>query len=207
MDISSDDDGVTKRRNEERECGKENIPPPDHDLVAASMGGNMVGGSNNNSSCNKDRIESLAASVEEVTTVKTRRARYAVEDVDAMDDVLAQRSPLGDLRPADHYPDGLDGSSIHVFTEVVEKEEKVEHAGVSGEGEVKSAGPDAERGVPQTEEVTTQVALEEKISPIEDILGTEKGTVIDNAADGQRIVDEVPAPVVDAVVSGDAVTV
>ena len=32
LDISSDDDCMTKKRNEERERGKENIPPPDHDV-------------------------------------------------------------------------------------------------------------------------------------------------------------------------------
>lgn len=112
LDISSDDDCITKRRKEERDCEKENIPPPDHRVASTSTPAH-----------NNARTESLSIETDAKVTkssdvpVFPSQSKASTDKEDLMIDVLAARSPLGDLRAADYYPDGLDGSSIHVFTE------------------------------------------------------------------------------------------
>ena len=92
LDISSDDDFETKRKNEDFERGKENIPPPDFcpaqprtQLSADSM--------------DTDKGTSTEH-------VKLPRLRKIAQD--AMDE---DRLPLGDLPAADFYGEGLDATS------------------------------------------------------------------------------------------------
>lgn len=89
LDISSDDDVETKKRNEELERGKENIPPPDFALA---------------------QPHSSSASTEEQATpdagVKMPRLREVKQD--AMDE---DRKPLGDLPAAEFYGEGCDKDS------------------------------------------------------------------------------------------------
>lgn len=100
LDISSDDDVETKRRNEDR--GKENVPPPDFcplqtrpQLTADSM----------------DTAEEA-----QVEHVKLPRLRKIAQD--AMEE---DRSPLGDLPAADFYGEGLDATSYVTVDVVLEK--------------------------------------------------------------------------------------
>ncbi|KAF2792701.1 hypothetical protein K505DRAFT_246135 [Melanomma pulvis-pyrius CBS 109.77] len=92
LDISSDDDFETKRRNEEMERGKENIPPPDF--------------------CPTQPRAQLAADSMDTTEatptehVKLPRLRKIAQD--AMDE---DRLPLGDLPAAEFYGEGLDATS------------------------------------------------------------------------------------------------
>ena len=112
LDISSDDDCITKRRKEERDCEKENIPPPDHGVVSAPAP------THNNARAASLSFETDIKAVKPSDLqVSVSQAKESSDNVDPMVDVMAVRSPLGDLRAADYYPDGLDGSSIHVFTE------------------------------------------------------------------------------------------
>ncbi|EON63109.1 hypothetical protein W97_02336 [Coniosporium apollinis CBS 100218] len=98
LDISSDDDCETKRKDEDRERGKENIPPPD--FLAGPM--NTASGS---ASLNSAQTEAAAEPVK----LKSRRHR----ENDAMDE---DRVALGDLPAAEYYGEGLDASS-YVFVD------------------------------------------------------------------------------------------
>lgn len=90
LDISSDDDAATRRQNELREKGKENIPPPEH---FANLPANAV-------------VEASGASAA-VPSKSARRSRKNISP-DAM---LEDRKPLEDLPASDFYPEGLDASS------------------------------------------------------------------------------------------------
>ena len=139
LDISSDDDCMTKRRNEERERGKENIPPPDHEAAAPAT-----------ATRNNARAEPLSIYTDPkiikstLLSVLDSEAKTTPDTVDPMIDVLAERSPLGDLRTADYYPEGLDGSSIQVFTETSKSESTAAQAGAT------------ENGVTEAEQKATQ---------------------------------------------------
>lgn len=92
LDISSDDDVETKKRNEELERGKENIPPPE---FLASL---------SHAATAEAAVETSELQIEE--PVKRPRLRKFVQD--AMDE---DRRPLGDLPPCDFYGEGCDASS------------------------------------------------------------------------------------------------
>lgn len=92
LDISSDDDVETKKRNEELERGKENIPPPDFLLAQPRTALAEAG------------LESSELQIEE--PIKRPRLRKFVQD--AMDE---DRKPLGDLVPSEFYGEGCDASS------------------------------------------------------------------------------------------------
>ncbi|KAF2841215.1 hypothetical protein M501DRAFT_532321 [Patellaria atrata CBS 101060] len=94
LDISSDDDCITKRKNEERERGKENIPPPE--WVAMSN-------PSRSPRMNADLVSSSGDALPESKSLKRRHS-----DIDAM---VEDRSPLGNLNTEDFYPEGLDASS------------------------------------------------------------------------------------------------
>ncbi|KAJ9639872.1 hypothetical protein H2199_006105 [Coniosporium tulheliwenetii] len=94
LDISSDDDCDTKRKSEDSERGKENIPPSD--FLAGPM--NSASGS---ASLNSTQAEAATEPVKP----KSRRHR----EKDAMDE---DRVALGDLPAADYYGEGLDASSF-----------------------------------------------------------------------------------------------
>ena len=93
LDISSDDDEATKRQNEARERGKENIPPEWN--MAASTGGAA-----------DVQVPEVAAE----PVKKSIRQRKAAGPDDMVDDAL--RSPLGDLPAKDFYAEGLDEKSV-----------------------------------------------------------------------------------------------
>ncbi|KAF1967318.1 hypothetical protein BU23DRAFT_516637 [Bimuria novae-zelandiae CBS 107.79] len=84
LDISSDDDVETKKRNEDLECGKENIPPPDFALAQPQA----------------------ALDVSAGVGVKMPRLREVKQD--AMDE---DRKPLGDLPATEFYGEGCDRDS------------------------------------------------------------------------------------------------
>lgn len=95
LDISSDDDANTRRRDEEREKGKENIPPPEH-LANIPAG-------NSSSAASGIQQDSVGNPV----TTKAARSRKHM-DPDAM---VEDRAALGELPAQDFYADGLDASS------------------------------------------------------------------------------------------------
>lgn len=97
LDISSDDDAVTRRRDEEREKGKENIPPPEH-LVGLPAGN----GSTAATSLQQDA--QLLAKATATTSARAKRAAHP----DAM---LEDRQALGELAPEDFYAAGSEPSS------------------------------------------------------------------------------------------------
>ncbi|OCK86719.1 uncharacterized protein K441DRAFT_683126 [Cenococcum geophilum 1.58] len=108
LDISSDDDCEKKRRNEEMERGKENIPPPDFFIAPATA------------SANVDAPEAdSSAPMPEATpqSVKLPKLRRLLAQ-DAMDQ---DRSPLSDLPAADYYGPGLDASSYVTVDAAPEK--------------------------------------------------------------------------------------
>ncbi|KAF2826750.1 hypothetical protein CC86DRAFT_349788 [Ophiobolus disseminans] len=91
LDISSDDDAITKQHNDEQERGKENIPPPNFLLSQPRV--------------HLPTEESLEGpKVEE--PAKRPRLRKFVQD--AMEE---DRRPLGDLVASDFYAEGCDASS------------------------------------------------------------------------------------------------
>lgn len=102
LDISSDDDFETKRRNEEMERGKENIPPPDF--------------------CPTQPRAQLSAdsmdTAEETPTEHVKLPRLRKIAQDAMDE---DRLPLGDLPAADFYGEGLDATSYVTVDVTLEK--------------------------------------------------------------------------------------
>lgn len=105
LDISSDDDFETKRRNEELERGKENIPPPDF--------------------CpSQPRAQASASAMEgtepasDVVTEHVKLPRLRKIAQDAMDE---DRSPLSDLPAAEFYGEGLDASSYVTVDTGIEK--------------------------------------------------------------------------------------
>ncbi len=96
LDISSDDDSETRRKNEASECGKENIPPPDA-LAHAQT----------------DRRSSATSS----TSIEQLKSRMHLrQDIasDVMTEAPGPRSPLSDLPAADYYAEGLDASSVAI---------------------------------------------------------------------------------------------
>lgn len=89
LDISSDDDAESKRRNEELSRGKENVPPPE--WVAAQQA-RLVQPSNA-----EEHVDDL-----------TKRPRLRKFVQDAMDE---DRRPLGDLPPCEFYAAGCDATT------------------------------------------------------------------------------------------------
>lgn len=102
LDISSDDDCETKRRNEDLECGKENVPPTDFVPMQPS------------SRSSEDAVGSDDAVA--VEPVKRRRMKKILQD--AMDE---DRRPLGDLPPAEFYGEGCDARSYVTVDAVLDR--------------------------------------------------------------------------------------
>ena len=135
LDISSDDDFETKKRNEDLERGKENIPPPDFLM-------------------NQPRIQ-VSADVMETgletdslvqEPVKRPRLRTFVQD--AMDE---DRKPLGDLQPSEFYGEGCDASSYVTVDLGIEKP-----SGLSKEINLSSSEPEEEQKANQVVEVEVE---------------------------------------------------
>lgn len=99
LDISSDDDVETKKRNEDLERGKENIPPPDFLLA-------------------QPRVQSSGVDAELRVEEPVKRPRLRAFVQDAMDE---DRKPLGDLPPSEYYGDGCDASSYVTVDVGIEK--------------------------------------------------------------------------------------
>jgi hypothetical protein len=137
LDISSDDDFETKRRNEDR--GKENVPPPDFCPVQPRA------------QFSADSMDT--AEETQVEHVKLPRLRKIAQD--AMDE---DRSPLGDLPAADFYGEGLDATS-YVTVDVAP--EKPSH--LSKEFDFGTA-PEVEE--PVKEETTEVIAPAEPQEPV-----------------------------------------
>lgn len=89
LDISSDEDAESKKRNEELSRGKENVPPPE-----------WVG-------AQQTRLTQTSEAVAHVDE-STNHSRLRPVVQDAMDE---DRKPLGDLPPCDFYAAGCDASS------------------------------------------------------------------------------------------------
>ncbi|KAF2179847.1 hypothetical protein K469DRAFT_297120 [Zopfia rhizophila CBS 207.26] len=105
LDISSDDDCETKRKNEELERGKENIPPPDFFAAPANR--------EQAAEAMEDAEPVLDASPEHVKMPRLRKIAQ-----DAMDE---DRSPLSDLPAAEFYGPGLDATSYVTVDVTIEK--------------------------------------------------------------------------------------
>jgi hypothetical protein len=105
LDISSDDDCETRRRNEELERGKENIPPPGHSSFRIH--------SNDFASRDGRLGDEAQGSLSEPT--KHPRLRKIAQD--AMDE---DRSPLSDLPAAEFYGPGLDATSYATVDVAIE---------------------------------------------------------------------------------------
>lgn len=99
LDISSDDDCETRRRKDELERGKENIPPPD--WVAHTRA-------------------SRPATTVPVHKGVSRKEKLAATNV-LVDAMQEDRSALGALATEDFYPDGLDEHSVEIV-DVPEKQ-------------------------------------------------------------------------------------
>ncbi|KAF2113537.1 hypothetical protein BDV96DRAFT_601039 [Lophiotrema nucula] len=155
LDISSDDDVETKKRNEELERGKENIPPPDffpsqtQDIFSS---------------------ESVDATQETLANhVRLPRLRKIAQD--AMDE---DRSPLGDLPAADFYGEGLDANSYVTVDATIEKP-----SGLSKEFDFSIATPKKEPAQQDTIEPST---VEESIQIFADETATNDPPILAQAA-------------------------
>ncbi|KAF2021406.1 hypothetical protein BU24DRAFT_487835 [Aaosphaeria arxii CBS 175.79] len=111
LDISSDDDAETKKKNDELERGKENIPPPDFVAQQAAAADPTPAPS---APAEETDVKEQTASIEH--TVKLPRLRNIAQD--AMDE---DRSPLKDLPPAEFYAEGLDASSYVTVDASIER--------------------------------------------------------------------------------------
>ncbi|KAF2650482.1 hypothetical protein K491DRAFT_682948 [Lophiostoma macrostomum CBS 122681] len=103
LDISSDDDFNTKKRNDELERGKENVPPPDFRPAQSSAR-------------TQDGSDSIEAAEPSLEHVKLPRLRNIAQD--AMDE---DRSPLKDLPASEFYGEGLDANSYVTVDAGIEK--------------------------------------------------------------------------------------
>ncbi|KAF1847914.1 uncharacterized protein K460DRAFT_403229 [Cucurbitaria berberidis CBS 394.84] len=102
LDISSDDDVETKKRNQDLERGKENIPPPDFFVAQPRV--------------QALEAEGVEAELQIEEPAKRPRLRQFVQD--AMDE---DRRPLGDLPPSEFYGEGCDASSYVTVDTGIEK--------------------------------------------------------------------------------------
>ncbi|KAF2269426.1 hypothetical protein CC78DRAFT_564705 [Lojkania enalia] len=103
LDISSDDDFETKKRNEELERGKENIPPPDFYPVQPRFAS----------------INSIVgAEARDATSEHVKLPRLRTIAQDTMDE---DRKALSDLPPAHFYGPGLDANSYVTVDASIEK--------------------------------------------------------------------------------------
>lgn len=102
LDISSDDDSETKRRAEDLERGKENVPPTGFVPMQAL------------SRTSKDAVGSIEAIPTE--PLKGRKTKKIAQD--AMEE---DRRPLGDLPPAEFYGEGCDATSYVTVDAVLDR--------------------------------------------------------------------------------------
>ncbi|KAF2705876.1 hypothetical protein K504DRAFT_386739 [Pleomassaria siparia CBS 279.74] len=139
LDISSEDDFETKKRNEDMELGKENIPPPDFCPLQPRT---------------QVSPDSMDTGVETATEhVKLPRLRKIAQD--AMDE---DRSPLGDLPAADFYADGLDATSYVTVDNCLDKPSHL-----SKEFDFSATEPEQESTKAESPELVASAELPETI--------------------------------------------
>lgn len=140
LDISSDDDVETKRRNEELERGKENIPPPDFHLAQPRA------------QQSADAMET-GEQADAEQHVKLPRLRKIAQD--AMDE---DRKPLSDLPATEFYGEGCDAGSYVTVDPGLEKP-----SGLSKEFDFSCPTPEKKSPEAVTEEAPV---AEEVVEPI-----------------------------------------
>jgi hypothetical protein len=134
LDISSDDDFETKKMNEDR--GKENVPPPDFCPLQPRA------------QVSADSMDT--AEDTKMEHVKLPRLRKIAQD--AMDE---DRSPLGDLRAADFYGDGLNATSYVTVDVILEKPSHL--------------SKEFDFGTAQEVEESVKAETTETVAPVEDL--------------------------------------
>lgn len=170
LDISSDDDMETKKRNEDLERGKENIPPPDFHFAQPRVQGANV------------TETGIEVAIEE--PVKRPRLRTFVQD--AMDE---DRRPLGDLVPSEFYGEGCDASSYVTVDAGIEKP-----SSLSKEFDFNSPTPEKAK-VEETEVVEAVPAAEKSVLlPTEEIIAVH----VDEAVTAETVPAEEVALLVEA---------
>ncbi len=146
LDISSDDDLETKKRNEDLERGKENIPPPDFLMSQARAQASSV-----------DAMETGLESESLVQEpVKRPRLRDLVQD--AMDE---DRRPLGDLQPSEFYGEGCTASSYVTVDAGIEKP-----SSLANEIDFSCPSPEKKKAVEEVVEPVAVVVAQEEQTPV-----------------------------------------
>lgn len=169
LDISSDDDSEAKRRNEELERGKENVPPTDFMPMQASS----------------HSFADALGSEEGVQAEPLKRRRLKKIVQDAMDE---DRKPLGDLLPADFYGEGCNATSYVTVDAVLDRP-----SGLSREVDFSA---DEENKVPIEEEVVVESAAPAVVeAPVQVLAAESKLQCEDVVAPAATTVEEVDAPV------------
>jgi hypothetical protein len=138
LDISTDDDCDTKKRNEELERGKENIPPPDFMPMQQSARARVPA----------DAMETNElATKEHVTLPRLRKISQ-----DAMDE---DRSPLKDLPASEFYGEGLDTTSYVTVDAAIDRP-----SGLSKEFDFNVAAPEEGNGDDETKPVPEDAPIQ-----------------------------------------------
>jgi len=177
LDISSDDDSETRRRNEEMERGKENIPPPGHFPPTRTFSDAQT--------TEASLSDGITHEVASEPPTKLPRLRNIAQD--AMDE---DRRPLSDLPAAEFYGPGLDATSYVTVDAAIEKP-----SGLSKEFDFNvPAAPEAEEAEEEKEEF---IKAAEPIGVfVDEISGPEIPTiVVVEANDGMKEVLAVVEPV------------
>lgn len=147
LDISSEDDFETKRKNEDLERGKENIPPPDFLMAQQRV------------RAEAEAMETgLQADLPVEEPVKRPRLRQLVQD--AMDE---DRKPLGDLAPSEFYGEGCDASSYVTVDAGIEKP-----SSLSKEFDFSCLAPEENKEMP--EELVEEPVVEESVPKLEGVI-------------------------------------
>ena len=176
LDISSDDDLNTKRRTEELERGKENIPPPDF-RPAQSSARPQAGG---------DSMEATEPSSEHV---KLPRLRNIAQD--AMDE---DRSPLKDLPAAEFYGEGLDANSYVTVDAGIEKPSSLSKEFDFSVPTPKKDAVKEDVVEPVAEENLIQIYADENAAPEASVIAQEVAAATVEAAPEAQVSEALAAP-------------
>jgi hypothetical protein len=172
LDISSDDDMETKRRNEDLERGKENIPPPDF----------MPSQPHARAQASDPNAMQTGEEVAQTEHVKLPRLRKIAQD--AMDE---DRSALSELPAAEFYGEGCDATSYVTVDAGIEKP-----SGLSKEFDFSLPTPKKETDAEQVEPV--EQVVEESIPIFTDETATAEPVA---APTEEVVVAAEPVPVVE----------
>ncbi len=159
LDISSDDDLETKKRNEDLERGKENIPPPDFLMSQARA--------------QASNVDAMETGLESETLVQEPIKRPRLRDLvqDAMDE---DRRPLGDLQPSEFYGEGCTASSYVTVDAGIEKP-----SSLANEIDFSCPSPEKKKAVEEVVEPAAVAAQEEAPVATEQVI--EPVVVVDEA--------------------------